>query len=79
MTQSKPYAILKRRVDGVLHYDGPNEAYGESPLDLEMRPVGRELPRERQSRELEVAIGMTSTVLDEDGIAALKEFLEMKP
>jgi hypothetical protein len=49
-------------------------------LELEMRPLGTQLPRNEQTRELLLQIeGSLRVVLDEAGIAALREFLDIKP
>jgi hypothetical protein len=50
-----------------------------SPLILEMRPMGIMLPVGEQTRNLRLAIGSEHTILDEEGIAALVEFLRITP
>jgi hypothetical protein len=49
-------------------------------LILEMRPLGTELPKSEQVRELHLNIeDGVETVLDEEGLAALEAFLKEKP
>lgn len=71
----KPWRTLHLDIDGVIH----DRESGEPDLELEMMPIGTELPLDQQSRELKITINGTSTILDEEGIADLVAFLEMRP
>jgi len=47
---------------------------GNPPLELEVVPIGRALPKNEQRRLLRVRIGAAETEIDEDGIAAIVAF-----
>lgn len=52
---------------------------GYPDVELEMHPVGTMLPVDEQGRELVIKIGRSRTVLDDAGITALREFLDIQP
>jgi hypothetical protein len=70
-----PYRVLHLDIDGAIE----DRETGHPELELELRPLGTELPPERQTLELRLKIRSSSTVLDQSGIDQLKAFLEMKP
>lgn len=72
---SNIYRVVHRHIDG----GSVDRERGWPELTVEMHPLGTELPREQQSRELHLRIGGTKTVLDKEGIDELKEFLEQIP
>lgn len=77
--QRRPYSILHQTIIT------PTTAYDERAssslieMELEMRPLGTQLEKPVQLRELVVRIGASTIILDESGIVAIKEFLDMRP
>lgn len=75
MSKPVPYATLHLTIDGAIF----DRDRGSPDVELELEPMGTALPRDEQSRELTIRIGRTKATLDEEGIVALKEFLDMRP
>ena len=71
----RTYRVAHRKIDGSII----DRERAWRPIDVEMHPIGTELPREKQGRELHLRIGPSHTVLDKRGIDELKEFLEEVP
>jgi hypothetical protein len=69
-TQGKPWLVARQTIQSII----VDRESAVPPLELEM---ARELRADRQqSRELTLTIDGISAVLDEDGIAALRDFLD---
>lgn len=72
---TKTYHVIHRNIDGALV--DREEGYPE--LKLEMRPIGIALDPPDQGRELHLTIGRTKTILTNDGLDELIEFLQEDP
>lgn len=72
MTVRKPYVVKHQTIEGLLE----DRDTGWPELELEMHPLGTERPKEEQGKELVLKIGKASTHINEEGIAALRAFLD---
>jgi hypothetical protein len=74
--QRAPWRVVRQTIDSTIH--DRESAY--PPVDLEMVPLGTTLPRDQQRIELHISVdGGREAILDSDGIAALREFLDIVP
>jgi hypothetical protein len=69
------YRVAYRQIDGVIE----DRETALPALKLEMHPIGTELPKDKQERELVLKIGLKETRIGPAGIAELHEFLTVKP
>lgn len=77
MSVGNPYAVFHLEISGRAPVDRDDP--GELDLALELDPIGTELPPGQQTRELVLKIAGRNTTLNEEGIVALREFLDMRP
>lgn len=71
----RPWLVIHNRIDGA----SKDREYAYPALYVEVHPTGTQLPIEEQGLELHLKIGASETTLDEAGIEALRQMLEMRP